>query len=165
MGSIMIKLKLQSLKSRSLVLMLFALTSCNTNSNKSNHQDSSKDSIFKNDQISQHCYLYTHEKDSIKLNFTRNGNMIEGTLHFKNYQIDGSSGTIDGKFYGDTLWVVYDFFSEGMHSIKDEVFLQKGDTLIRGFGEYEQMVEKHQYNDKASINFKNGQSFLPLSCL
>lgn len=82
------------------------------------------------------------------------GDSVQGSLHFNNYQIDDSKGSIRGRFHGDTLFVVYDFMAEGMRSRTAEAFLKRGDSLIRGLGE--ELLKK---------DFSKGQVFLNVPCL
>jgi len=85
-------------------------------------------------------------------------------MHFKNYQIDGSQGTIRGQFRGDTLFVLYDFFAEGTHSIAEEAFLKRNDTLVRGFGERDEIKGIYRFRDRGDIDFSAGQVFRPILC-
>src|SRR3546814_9711342 len=71
------------------------------------------------------CYLHTHERDSVHLSITVANDSASGTLHFENYQIDGSQGTVEGRFHGDTLFVIYDFHAEGSHNRTEEAFLKQ----------------------------------------
>lgn len=111
------------------------------------------------------CYLHIHGRDSVKLRFTHDQDSIKGIMRFKNYQIDGSQGTVRGRFHGDTLFVLYDFFAEGTHNITEEAFFKSGNTYIRGFGEREHIRGVHRFIDRKSIDFSVGQVFLPASCV
>jgi len=131
--------------------------SCNTGpANDGKNEDGS--------EVSTYCYLYTNDRDSINMNFSRTGNKVEGTLHFDNYQIDGSRGIISGDFRDDTLWVEYDFMAEGMRNNVEEGFLRKGDSLIRGTGARVQAGDKFIYQDRASIEFTDGQTLIKIEC-
>lgn len=110
------------------------------------------------------CYLHTHNKDSVKLRFTIDHRSIEGKIHFKNYQIDGSQGAVRGRFHGDTLFVLYDFVAEGTHNVTEEAFLKRGDTYVRGFGEREEIEGVHRFTEKGDVDFSDGQVFVPVQC-
>jgi len=147
--------------------LVLVLISCNAGSlpeSDQSKQVANQDSILNSEQPTSHCYLYTNKKDSIKLNYTQNKDNVKGNLHFQNYQIDGSRGTINGQFHGDTLWIEYDFMAEGMHSNTEEVFLKKGDSLIRGVGEHIISADRSQFKNRDSIRFQDGQIFLPVAC-
>src|SRR5690606_5901841 len=110
------------------------------------------------------CYLHTRERDSVRLSITVANDSASGTLHFKNYQIDGSQGTVEGRFHGDTLLVVYDFHAEGTQNRTEEAFLKRGTDLIRGVGDREPVGNTYRFTDRGAIDFEAGQIFQPVSC-
>ena len=110
------------------------------------------------------CYLYTHERDSVRLSITVANDSASGTLHFKNYQIDGSQGTVEGRFHGDTLFVIYDFQAEGTHNRTEEAFLKRGADLIRGVGDREPVGNTYRSTSRSAIDFEAGQIFQPVPC-
>lgn len=92
------------------------------------------------------------------------GDSVYGMLHFKNYQIDGSRGTVHGRFQGDTLFVQYDFLAEGTQNLTEEAFLKQDERYVRGFGEREATDGVHRYVDRSAIDFTEGQVFVPAAC-
>lgn len=110
------------------------------------------------------CYLHTHERDSVRLSITVAADSATGTLHFKNYQIDSSQGTVEGRFRGDTLFVIYDFQAEGSHNRTEEAFLKRGADLIRGIGDREPVGNTYRFTNRSTIDFDAGQIFQPVSC-
>lgn len=110
------------------------------------------------------CYQYTRERDSVRLTITVTNDSASGTLHFKNYQIDGSRGTVEGRFHGDTLLVVYDFHAEGAHNRTEEAFLKRGADLIRGIGDRESIGNTYRFTNRGAIDFEMGQIFQPVPC-
>lgn len=110
------------------------------------------------------CYLYTHGRDSVYLSISVANDSASGTLHFKNYQIDGSQGIVEGRYYGDTLLVDYDFHAEGTHNRVEEAFLKRGPGLIRGVGDREPDGNTYRFTDRSAIDFEAGQIFQPVPC-
>lgn len=110
------------------------------------------------------CFLYTHELDSVRLSVTVVNDSASGTLHFKNHQIDGSQGSITGRFHGDTLLVIYDFHAEGTDNRTEEAFLKRGANLIRGAGDWEPIGNTYRFTNRSSIDFEAGQIFQPAPC-
>lgn len=110
------------------------------------------------------CYLHTHERDSVRLSLTVANDSASGTLHFKNYQIDGSQGTVAGRFHGDTLLVIYDFHAEGTDNRTEEAFLKRGADLIRGAGDREPIGNTYRFTNRSAIDFEAGQIFQPVPC-
>lgn len=110
------------------------------------------------------CYLHTHGRDSVHLRITVTNDSASGTLQFKNYQIDGSQGTVSGRFRGDTLMVIYDFHAEGTHNRTAEAFLKRGADLIRGVGDREPVGNTYRFTNRSAIDFEAGQIFQPVPC-
>lgn len=110
------------------------------------------------------CYLHTHGRDSVRLRITVTNDSASGTLQFKNYQIDGSQGTVGGRFQGDTLIVIYDFHAEGTHNRTEEAFLKRGADLIRGVGDREPVENMYRFTNHSAIDFEAGQIFQPVPC-
>ncbi|MFC3198818.1 hypothetical protein ACFOET_14445 [Parapedobacter deserti] len=110
------------------------------------------------------CYLYVNGRDSAWLQLSLQDGSVSGTLRFDNYEIDGSRGTVHGDTSGDTLFVQYDYQAEGMRSVTEEAFLQRGGALIRGAGDREEHENVYRFTDRATIDFTDGQIFQPVSC-
>jgi len=110
------------------------------------------------------CYLHTHERDSVSLSITVADDGASGTLHFNNYQIDDSQGSVAGRFHGDTLFVIYDFQAEGTQNRTEEAFLKRGIDLIRGVGDREPVGNTYRFTDRGAIDFEAGQVFQPVPC-
>ncbi len=110
------------------------------------------------------CYLHTHERDSVRLSITAASDSVSGTLHFNNYQIDDSQGTVEGRFHGDTLLVIYDFQAEGTQNRTEEAFLKRGTDLIRGVGDRGPVGNTYRFTDRGAIDFEAGQIFQPVPC-
>lgn len=86
-------------------------------------------------QTTAHCYLFTNGKDSIRLRYIQENDEIDGWMNYDFFEKDGSIGEIDGKFFGDTLKLEYEFMSEGMISEQQIYFLKKDGKLYRGAGD------------------------------
>lgn len=110
------------------------------------------------------CYRKIHDRDSIRVRFESENGRIRGTLEFDNYQIDGSSGKIEGSIHGDTLKVWYDFHSEGMRSVREIYFLRKGDHLVRGIGDEIIRNDTSFLANPPAIMFPDNEIFLKVDC-
>lgn len=86
-------------------------------------------------ELNSHCYLFTNGKDSIRLSYKQENDEIDGWMNYDFFEKDGSIGEIEGKFFGDTLKLEYEFTSEGMISEQQVYFLKKDGKLYRGAGE------------------------------
>lgn len=110
------------------------------------------------------CYRKIHDRDSIRLRFESENGRMHGSMEFDNYQIDGSSGKIEGTIHGDTLKVWYDFHSEGMRSVREIYFLQKSDHLVRGIGDEIIRNDTSFLANPSAIIFPENEIFSKVDC-
>jgi hypothetical protein len=89
---------------------------------------------------------------------------VYGTLVFKNFQKDSSSGIFNGIYKDGILLGEYAFTSEGTDSVMQVIFKKSGDDFIRGYGEVDESgtrfkdVSKITFDPSSSLNvFKNEQ--------
>ena len=81
------------------------------------------------------CYEAKLGKDLYSLAIlSQAGEAFEGTLRFKNYQKDSSSGPYKGTYIDGILFGEYSFQSEGMDSVIQVLFKKSADGFIRGYG-------------------------------
>ncbi|HEY4503022.1 MAG TPA: hypothetical protein VJC14_01110 [Candidatus Paceibacterota bacterium] len=82
------------------------------------------------------CYVAGNSKDVYTLNIkSQIGGAVAGTLAFKNFEKDSSSGTYVATYDDGILLGNYSFQSEGMNSVMQVVFKKSGDDFVRGYGE------------------------------
>ena len=82
------------------------------------------------------CYVATLGKDIYTLTIlSQQGESFKGTLSFKNFEKDSSSGTFKGIYKTGILLGDYSFNSEGINSIMQVIFKKLGNSFIRGFGD------------------------------
>ncbi len=82
------------------------------------------------------CYVAKLDKDVYTLTLiSENGKFVLGTLQFKNFQKDSSSGVFDGTFVDGLLYGTYVFQSEGSTSTIDVIFKKTENGFVRGFGD------------------------------
>lgn len=82
------------------------------------------------------CYaMNNNDKDIYTLNVaSQDGATVAGTLRFKNFEKDSSSGTFAGTYQNGVLIGDYTFNSEGMQSVMEVAFKKVGDNFVRGYG-------------------------------
>lgn len=109
------------------------------------------------------CYVATLGKDIYTLNIaSQNGTDVSGTLRFKNFEKDSSSGTFRGTYVDGILAGDYEFNSEGMDSNLQVVFKRSGNDFIRGFGEMDKTGERFASLD--AIAYDSSQVFKATPC-
>jgi len=113
------------------------------------------------------CYLWTSKgKDTIKMSITTaNGGNVVGDLQYNFFEKDGSFGKVSGMTKGDTIYVTYDFESEGMKSTRESAFLKRGNTLVEGFGEVETKGNVQTFKDKKTLKFDGSVTLNKVDCV
>lgn len=113
------------------------------------------------------CYLWTSKgKDTIKMSITTvNGGNVMGDLEYNFFEKDGNVGKVSGMTKGDTLYLTYDFESEGMKSTRESAFLKKGNTLVEGFGEVETKGNAQTFKDKKTLKFDGSVTLNKVDCV
>ena len=81
------------------------------------------------------CYEARLGKDLYSLAIlSQVGETFEGTLSFKNFEKDSSSGPFKGTYIDGILFGEYSFQSEGMDSLIQVLFKKSADGFVRGYG-------------------------------
>lgn len=112
----------------------------------------------------EECYSYVTPKDTVYLHVSRKNRSITGDLTYKLYEKDSNQGSLDGRIKGDTLVAEYTFNSEGRSSVREVIFLKKGDTYIEGFGPVNDKEGKTVFQDHKNITFINGITLSKTDC-
>lgn len=112
----------------------------------------------------QMCYAYIKGKDTARLTLITTGSISTGELNYKWFEKDKNTGSIEGEMRGDTLIAYYTFNSEGQQSVRQVVFLKKGNQFLEGFGEIEERDGKMQFKDLKRVDFSNPIVFEKVDC-
>ena len=109
------------------------------------------------------CYAYINNKDTVLLHVYVKDNLATGELTYNFYEKDKNTGTIQGELKGDTLIADYSFVSEGVSSVREVVFLKKGNELVEGYGDADQVDNKLVFKNRSTLNF-SGITLNPTDC-
>lgn len=142
----------------------FIFSSCqseNSKDNSSNHASINTEEVKISDT---QCYAFTKNSDSAKLNFISTNGITTGELSYNLHEKDKNNGIIEGEIKGDTLIADYTFNSEGSESVREVVYLMKGNELIEGFGEVEEKKGKTVFKDRSKLIFGNSIVFKKVDC-
>jgi len=103
--------------------------------------------------VEKECYQFTKNKDTVTLSLTRTDNDATGDLTYNWFEKDDSKGVFKGKFKGDTLVADYTFNAEGMSSVREVVFLKKGDSFLPGYGDMEDKNNKSVFKNPTKLQY------------
>lgn len=142
-------------------VLILALVSVLVSCKKQKGTDVTPEKNDSEEPISEQFYSGNIKKDSILMNLTMKGNQIlAGKLIYNFYEKDKNEGTLIGELKGDTLLADYTFMSEGISSVRQVVFLKKGNTYIEGYGDVvEEASGKVVFKDRKQLQF-DGKSIL-----
>ena len=141
-----------------LLTISLSIISCNNDSVKTSEAE--KDNIK---QLSTTCYLFATSKDSVYIKVNKNENIIDGELSYNYFEKDKNAGTFKGKMNGDTLYLNYQFISEGTQSVREVAFLKTKDGLVEGYGEMDSETGT-KFKDKSQINFISTNLLSVINC-
>ncbi len=119
-------------------------------------------------QVSQHtsesiegCYVATLDRDVYTLTLTdESEGVVVGTLRFKNYQKDSSSGTFAGMYENGILYGDYAFTSEGMDSVREVAFKQVPEGFVEGFGDVKNDGIRETFVDRSTVTYGSSPLFV-----
>ena len=133
----------------------FSCVSCNNNSKTatSTKNNDSTGAIVPGTTQTTQCYAGVRGKDSVFLRLNRTNNTVSGDLDYKHFEKDQNKGTIEGVMKGDTLLADYTFISEGVTSVREVIFLKKGNMLVEGFGDVEEKSGKMVFKNTGAVEF------------
>ena len=148
------------------------VVACNSNKSESNVSDSTEAAaadatlqpVEPATAASTACFAYTKNRDTASLELKFAGEEVTGNLSYKLFEKDRNSGSIAGEIKGDTIIAEYTFASEGAQSIREVVFLKKGDQWIEGFGDVEEKKGKVTFKNRAALKFGDAITFTKTDC-
>ena len=112
----------------------------------------------------KNCYEFVKGKDTVRLSVVETLKVVNGELEYHWAEKDRNSGTITGKFVGDTLYADYTFNSEGISSVREVAFLKSQNNLIEGFGEVVSTDNKQVFKSPKQLKFEGGIVLTKASC-
>ena len=108
------------------------------------------------------CYMKIVGRDTAILMLEQKGNMYTGKMLYDNYEKDGSRGTVNGKEDKEIIKLLYDFDSEGMHSVMEVYFKKENGKLLRGVGDMNAKTDTTYFI--SGINYSDKEAFIKVDC-
>jgi len=113
---------------------------------------------------SKSCFAHTKNRDTVTLSFTTAGNTIAGEMSNRLWEKDMNSGKINGIIKGDTIIADYHASGEGVTSVRQVVFLKKGDQLLEGYGDTEEKDGKMVFKNIGKLKFVDAIGLAAVAC-
>jgi len=117
-------------------------------------------------EATSECYSSIKSKDTVSMDLKIDkDSTVVGNLCYRFFEKDKNDGTVIGKLQGDTLIADYTFMSEGVSSLRQVVFVKKGNTYVEGFGEIiTDSNGKVTYKDLQTLKFGDGVVLAKVDC-
>jgi hypothetical protein len=156
-------------------LAAMAVIACG-NSNTSDQASDSRDTVIGDTGISNvndtmaldttvsGCYSLITGRDTASLQLQRRGTTATGSLSYNLYQKDRNDGTFQGELIGDRLVVWYMFRSEGVMSVRQEIFQVRPDKLWPAVGEVTVMNDTARFVNPDRLRFDSTRAFVKVKC-
>ncbi|MBA3674588.1 MAG: hypothetical protein H0W75_06465 [Chitinophagaceae bacterium] len=135
------------------------IASCDDNTKQSTNVDKTI-----SNSVTEHCYNYISNKDSVFMHLKMANDSVTGDLIYNYFEKDKNTGTIQGKMKGDTLVADYTFLSEGIESIRQVAFLKRGNDFAEGYGDAEEINNKMVFKKTGTLNFKTNIILKHVEC-
>ena len=110
------------------------------------------------------CFAYLQDRDTVMMTLHLAENAASGMLVYNIYEKDKNTGTFNGLLMGDTLLVSYSYLSEGVRSVRQVIFLVKGNVLLQGSGSMKDQNGKLVFSNRNDINFNSNILLESVDC-
>lgn len=150
---------MKNLLSYTLTVLGFAfLSSCGNSSKTANQQQVGvKPKNMK-------CYQAIDGADTAHLSVGSVKDKVMGELSFNFKEKQNTSGTIEGSYHGDTLFVDYSYKINGANFKNPLVFLKEDSTFYQGYGIIITYLGRTSFDQKVPIDFTKGFVFKQTYC-
>ncbi|HEX2628233.1 MAG TPA: hypothetical protein VHM26_04460 [Chitinophagaceae bacterium] len=116
------------------------------------------------DSAIQGCYSMINNRDTASLQLIIKDSSINGSLSYSLYQKDHNVGTFQGEIVDGMLLAWYMFKSEGVMSVRQEVFRIGKDELWPAMGEVAVRNDTAYFSKPDQLKFDSTRAFKRVQC-
>lgn len=157
------------------LLFIVIMYSCTSNTSTSSTSDTDTSSAVTNAPHTQSpgnkapqsldgCYIKVAGRDTLLLQLNESDGIVNGTMHFDNYQKDSSHGTVTGKMEDGKLVLWYSFDAEGMHSYSQQILQPVKDGLVLGNSDVRVSNDTAYIRDLSAVEFPASNTLTRTQC-
>lgn len=117
------------------------------------------------DSLLQGCYSYIHGRDTASLELGLEKNTASGSLSYNFYGKDRNDGSFTGELQGELLRVWYLYRSEGVMSVREEVWKIRPGQLWPASGEPVTRNDTTRFADPSKLSFDSNRAFVKVKCV
>lgn len=152
-----------------LILVACFLAACNANNREEKTEEGNvvKDvRVIDSTSAISGCYTAVLQRDTADMVIQHEPGAwsVSGDLVFNNFEKDDSKGTFNGKLEGDQIVAYYDFFSEGLKSVRQIVFKVTGDTLFEAYGNIIQSGDTTLFKNLDNLELLTEKPYIKRDC-
>jgi len=116
------------------------------------------------DSAIQGCYSMISNRDTASLQLIIKDSSINGSLSYNLYQKDHNVGSFEGEIVDGMLLAWYMFKSEGVMSVRQEVFRIGKDELWPAIGEVSVRNDTAYFSKPDQLKFDSTRAFKRVQC-
>lgn len=116
------------------------------------------------DSTIQGCYSMINKRDTASLQLIIKDSSISGTLSYSIYEKDRNVGSFQGEIVDGMLLTWYMFKSEGVMSVRQEVFRIGKDELWPAIGEVAVRNDTAYFSKPDQLKFDSTRAFKRVQC-
>jgi hypothetical protein len=116
------------------------------------------------DSAIQGCYSMINNRDTASLQLIIKDSAISGSLSYNLYQKDHNTGSFQGEIVDGMLLAWYMFKSEGVMSVRQEVFKIGKDELWPAIGEVAVRNDTAYFSNPGQLKFDSTRAFKRVQC-
>jgi hypothetical protein len=116
------------------------------------------------DSTIQGCYSVINKRDTASLQLIIKDSSITGSISYDLYQKDRNDGTFQGEIVDGMLLAWYMFRSEGVMSVRQEVFKIRKDELWPATGEVKVRNDTAYFTQPDQLKFDSTRAFKKVQC-
>ena len=111
------------------------------------------------------CYSMLAGRDTASLQLQHNGTLVTGSLSYNLYQKDRNDGSFQGEASNGLITGWYLFRSEGIMSVRQEIFKIGKDALWPATGEIIMRGDTALFAYPDKLSFDSTRAFLRVKCI
>ena len=146
------------------MIILFANCSPGINEDKIAGRNDSNNVEVKDLTVLSGCYRMSIGKDTAFLKLNADKETITGTLFYKRFEKDKSTGTLVGTFNRNILKTWYTYQSEGKTSVREIYFKIINNQLTEGYGDLGQKNDSIYFKYPSTLNFEEQHPYIKMDC-
>lgn len=111
------------------------------------------------------CYLYVSGRDTVSFQIDKQGESLRGPLSYSYFEKDRNDGNFEGAIDGEVISGYYLFRSEGVMSVRQEIFRYTNGQLVPASGEVIQRNDSTVYKNPATVTFETSRALKKVPCM